>query len=136
MIDRRRFLAALGGLFAAVFVKPTGRIKAVGTNPEPILLSEVFAAPARGRLHLSVWSPQNSFTFRLEGAVSPDGPWSPIEVLSSPRFVRAAFVDGERAASGPVLEAGGEYEEEDYEEDESEVCHHEVSFSDECEDCE
>lgn len=116
MIDRRQFFAALGGVFAAAVLLDPGRryarLTAIGTNREPILLGEVFAAPARCRLRLSVWSPQNSFEFRLEGAVSNDGPWSPVEMLSSPRFVRVAFVDGERAAIGPVLEAGGEYEEE------------------------
>ena len=119
-MNRRQFLVGLGGVFAAaVLVKP-----ALPAFAEAYLHDFKFIHPPRN------WNAQESIRVlnvivvneptsllhcRLEMSASPDGPWDPIVISPPPRFVRAAYANGEPLAisygARAELEAGGQDEE-------------------------
>lgn len=122
-MNRREFFAGLGGIFAAaVLVKPK---RATFAYKEPLVYYGKFIEELRPPnvfeqvrlVSVSIVSTPTNMEFRLEGATSHDGPWSPIEMFPPPRFVRGAFINREPVSISygfqPALEAGGQDEEEE-----------------------
>ncbi len=127
---RRQFMVALGGIFAATVLPKRPLWKTVPDDRFPVFYGE-FTKPAdypvfhdlqpMKVLEVSIVSGPTNCRCTLQGSATPDGPWEPIEMFPPPRYVRAAYVDGEPLAisyrmDGEVLEAGGQDEEEEDEE--------------------
>ena len=124
-MNRREFLAQMGGVFAAAALCPMPH----GYDPKILDWKELSvgfvsepptAKPWTFRevklMNISVVGAPTNFECRLEQAVSPDGPWEPVSGLPAGlRHVRAVYVNGE---SMPILRAGGYDEEEEGHEEE------------------